>query len=121
MTLQLEGVRSNRIGLGAEICVTALTPAGERKIYRTVSTGGSFGCSPLRQEIGLGDATAIKGVTVFWPASGQTQELGGLGMDRFYKVREGDPQAVLWRVPTFRLPTGAAASTSLIAQGVPMN
>ena len=46
VTLQLEGVRSNRIALGAQICVTAATPGGERKIYRTVSTGGELWVQP---------------------------------------------------------------------------
>ena len=121
VTLQLAGVRSNRIALGAQICVTAATPRGDRAIYRTVSTGGSFGNNPLRQEIGLGDATAIKRVTVRWPASGLTQEVQGVGMDRFYKVREGDPQAVLWRVPTFTLPMGASHTPARMAPSMVMN
>ena len=119
VTLRLEGVRSNRIALGAQICVTAQTPGGARKIYRTVSTGGSFGNNPLRQEIGLGDATAIKDVTIFWPASGLTQQIGQLAMDRFYKVREGDRQAIPWRVPTFKLPTGPGPAP-LLAKGTSM-
>ena len=38
------------------------TPRGLREIYRTLGTGGSFGSSTLRQEIGLGDATGIVSV-----------------------------------------------------------
>ena len=45
--------------IGAEICVTVTTPRGERRIYKTVGPGGSFGCNPLRQEIGLGDAVLL--------------------------------------------------------------
>ena len=105
VTLNLEGGRSNRIALGAEICVTAATPQGDRNIYRTVSTGGSFGNNPLRQEIGLGNATAIKRVTIHWPASGITQTMTGLDRDRFYQIREGDSNAQLWNVPTFHLPS----------------
>jgi hypothetical protein len=104
VNLTLEGVKSNRIALGAEICVTATTPRGDRQIYRTVSTGGSFGNNPLRQEIGLGDATGIRQVSILWPASGVHQTLTHLSMDCFYKVREGDSEARRWQVPTFRLP-----------------
>ena len=110
ITLNLEGVRSNRIALGAKICVTAETSQGERNIYRTVSTGGSFGNNPLRQEIGLGDAIAIKRVTVHWPASGVNQIMTGLKMDRFYHLREGDSKAHLWNVPTFSFPKALQVS-----------
>jgi hypothetical protein len=108
ITLNLEGARSNRIGLGAEIAVTVDAPQGERTIYKTVSTGGSFGCSPLRQEIGLGDAKGIKQVTIRWPATGATQVLQGLAMDHFYKVREDAPAAEPWSVPVVSLAKAAA-------------
>jgi hypothetical protein len=107
ITLQLEGVKSNRIALGAEICVTASTPRGDRRIYRTVSTGGSFGNNPLRQEIGLGDATAIKRIAIHWPASGIDQIISNVAMNRFYKIREGDATAQPWAVPTFPLRVAA--------------
>lgn len=106
ITLQLTGVKSNRIALGAEICVTATTPHGDRQFYRTVSTGGSFGNNPLRQEIGLGDATGIKQVTIHWPTSGISQTFSNLEMDDFYKIREDNPGAELWNVPRFKLPGG---------------
>ena len=67
ITLKLEGIRSNRAAMGARIRVTVQTAQGERSIYKTVSTGGSFGASPLRQEIGLGQAKAIRSVEIFWP------------------------------------------------------
>lgn len=104
LKLQLTGVQSNRVAIGAEICVTVATPKGDRQIYKTVSSGASFGNNSFRQSIGLGNATAIKQVAIRWPASGLHQILTGLSMDRFYKVREGDTRIELWTVPTFRLP-----------------
>jgi len=101
VTLQLTGVKSNRAAIGAEICVTVDTPHGERKIYQTVGPGGSFGNNPLRQHIGLGDATRIKSVTVHWPASGIDQTLKSIPMDRFYRVREGAPEMERWSPPAF--------------------
>jgi hypothetical protein len=105
VTLQLQGVKSNRIALGAEIHLVADTPHGRRCIYRTVSTGGSFGNNPLRQEIGLGDATAIEQVIIRWPASGITQTVKNLQPDHFYRIQEGEPNAELLNLPTFKLPT----------------
>jgi hypothetical protein len=116
VTLQLSGTKSNRIALGAEICVTVSTPEGGRRICRTVSTGGSFGNNPLRQEIGLGNATGIKQVSIHWPATGMDQTLTHLSMDCFYKVREGDNVAERWHVPTFKLqvgPEGVNQGTSI--------
>jgi hypothetical protein len=103
ITLKLEGVKSNRSALGARIKVIVQTATGDRSIYKTVSSGASFGASPLRQEIGLGQSKAIQSVEIFWPTTGQTQVLKGLAMDRFYKVREGDAAAVPWNVRSFKL------------------
>jgi len=108
ITLKLAGVKSNRIALGAEICVTVTTPGGERRIYKTVNTGGSFGNNPLRQEIGLGNATGIKQVSIHWPASGIDQIITGLSIDCVYKIREGESGAERWNVPTFKLKTAPA-------------
>lgn len=90
ITLKLEGLQSNRSAIGARIRVVVDTPSGERAIFKTVGTGGSFGCSPLRQEIGLGKARAVKLLEITWPATGKTQAFKGLTVNRFYKVREGD-------------------------------
>lgn len=105
VTLKLEGVRANRAAIGARIRVIVETPEGDRSIYKTVSTGGSFGGSPLRQEIGLGQAASIRKVEILWPVSNQTQTINGLVMDRFYRIREGEASAIVWNVKSFKLPT----------------
>jgi hypothetical protein len=95
LTLELEGVRSNRGARGARLKATVESGGGTRMLYRTVGSGGSFGASPLRQEIGLGDATGIASVEITWPGPGPTQTIGRLQMDRRYHVREGqEPVAV---------------------------
>ena len=93
ITLQLEGVQTNRCAIGARIKVTVRTAGGTRDIYKTVGSGASFGCNPLRQEIGLGQAQAIDRVEIYWPVSRKTQTLRGLTRDRFYRVREDQDQA----------------------------
>jgi hypothetical protein len=94
ITLQLEGLESNRMAIGARIKITVDTRTGKREIYTTVSTGGSFGSSPVRQEIGLGDATSIRAIEIFWPRTGRTQVFKDVGMDQFLKIREGVSKAV---------------------------
>jgi len=105
ITLKLEGVQSNRAAIGARIKVTIEDRRAQRAIYKTVGTGGSFGASPLRQEIGLGQAERILSVEIFWPRTGKTQVLKDLTMDRFYKVREDAAGAIPWLLKSFKLPT----------------
>jgi hypothetical protein len=109
LKLQLVGTRSNRAAIGARIEVTVRTPTGQRHIYKTVNSGGSFGSSPLRQEIGLGNATAITGVDIFWPATGKHQLLGELAMDRAYRFKEGEPDGVVLHLPRLYFNTAPAA------------
>ena len=112
ITLALQGVKSNRPGIGARIRVVVDTPGGPREIHRSVSTGGSFGCSPLRQHIGLGDARSITEVRVTWPTSGIVQTFRDVAMDAFYRVKEDDPVLAPFILKTFTMgprPTVAAA------------
>jgi len=88
ITLQLEGVRSNRSAIGARIKVVLESAEGNRTVFKTVNSGGSFGANPLRQGIGLGRATAIDRVEIFWPTTGRTQVLRDLALDHAYQVRE---------------------------------
>ena len=73
LQLELVGERSNRDGIGSRITVTVVEGGEERQIHRRVGTGGSFGGSPLRQEIGLGAARRIsvaRGLLARqWPAA----------------------------------------------------
>jgi len=118
VNLKLEGVKSNRSALGAETCVDVTTPHGERKVYETVGSGGSFGCNPFRQHFGLGDATSIKSVTIYWPSTGLTQTITNVKMDKFWHIREGDTAAQPVKVKTFPLPHGGAPNGSIEAKGI---
>ena len=112
VALDLEGVAANRAAIGARLAVTVKTQAGEetlgeRTIYATVGSGGSFGASSLRQEIGLGDATGIVAVEIRWPGSPDVQKVEGLELRRFYKIRQGSAPELL-DLDSFKL-TGDAA------------
>jgi hypothetical protein len=76
---------------------------GERAIYKTVSSGGRFGSSPLRQEIDLGDGVAIERVEILWPSGGPSQILSAPAIDRHYLVREGGTDLVPIALRRFRL------------------
>ena len=91
LKLKLVGVKANRAAIGARLAIKLKTPTGPRELYRTVSSGGSFGSNPLRQEIGLGDATSITSVAIRWPGSDTRQVITGLELNHSYQIREGDP------------------------------
>jgi hypothetical protein len=115
LRLELQGVRSNRSAIGARIKVELKTGSGTRYLYRTVGSGGSFGGSPLRAEIGLKDAQTIASLEVLWPATGQVQRLTGLVRDRTYQIREDASTAVEVVRQSFKIqaakPTTQAGST----------
>lgn len=104
LKIELEGVRTNRVALGARVKVVVRTPAGERVLHRTVGTGGSFGASPFRLEVGLGDAMSIERVEIFWPVTGETESVRGLELDHAYRVREGSGAARELALARFILP-----------------
>ena len=87
--LQLEGTKSNRAGIGAKITVKFREKGKQRMVYRELNSGGSFGCSPLRREIGIGQATVIDEITIKWPASGITQVLKNVQPNQLIKIKEG--------------------------------
>jgi hypothetical protein len=89
ISLELEGVQTNRAAFGAHIDVTAETTEGQRHIHRTVGYGSSFGGNPLRQHIGLGEALRITQIEISWPTSKLVQNFRNVPMDRFYQVKEG--------------------------------
>jgi len=108
ISLELEGVTTNRPGFGARVKVTVQTPQGERHIYRTVGYVSSFGGNPIRQHIGLGDATAVKEIEVTWPTSKTTQKFANVGMDAAYRAKEDAGDLAPVRYGKFELKHGAA-------------
>ncbi|MFK8049350.1 MAG: CRTAC1 family protein [Halioglobus sp.] len=98
ITLRLRGVRSNAAAIGARISLTARNAQGKRNIYIAVGTGGSFGASSLQQEIGLGAATAIERLEIYWPVTGLTQTFEDIQMNRIISIREdSDTPAIISR------------------------
>ena len=103
LKLKLVGTKANRPAIGARIKVTLQTPNGPRELHRVVSSGGSFGSNPLRQEIGLGDATAVTAIDIRWPGSDTRQTLKGLETDHSYEIHEGDDHPVTLKMHPVKL------------------
>lgn len=87
--LKLEGKTSNRLAIGANLTIKFTENGKQRMVYREVNSGGSFGCSPLRREIGIGQATQIDEIIVKWPASKTVQTFKNVQADQLIKITEG--------------------------------
>ncbi len=89
--VKLVGTASNRGAVGARIKVVVETPSGTtREIHRAVGSVSSFGSTPRRQEIGLGTATSVRSLEVWWPRSGTRQVFEDVPLDAMVRVVEGN-------------------------------
>ena len=89
ITVKLVGRKSNRSAIGARINVKIVEGDQQRSIYRHVNSGGSFGCNPLRQNIGLGKAEKNESLEIYWPTSDLTQTIYDVEMDQAIEIVEG--------------------------------
>jgi hypothetical protein len=99
------GTKSNRIAYGARLTVVVQTPRGKREIHRAVGAVSSFGGSPARQEIGLGDATSIVRVDVWWPRSNIRSSYENVSLDTQIEITEGEAEPKVVPLTAFLLPT----------------
>ncbi|RYG04033.1 MAG: CRTAC1 family protein, partial [Chitinophagaceae bacterium] len=87
--LKLEGKTSNRLAIGARVKVTFKENGVSRSVYRDVNSGGSFGSSSLRSEIGIGQATVIDEIAITWPGTNKKQVFRNIKPNQFLKITEG--------------------------------
>jgi hypothetical protein len=89
ISIKLIGVQSNRSAIGARIHLRILENGSPRSIYKHVNSGGTFGCNPLRQTIGLGNSEQVELLHVFWPTTGLTQTFERVACNQFIQIVEG--------------------------------
>jgi len=88
ISFELAGTKTNRLGIGAKIKITAngMTQTG------AVRSGGSYlSQNDLRVHFGLGSATKVDAVEIRW-AAGAVDVLKNLAADQFYAILEGKGQ-----------------------------
>jgi hypothetical protein len=87
--IKLVGVKTNRAAIGARIKLTVEDGARERRnVFRDVNSGGSFGASPLEQHIGVGKATRIVALEIWWPTSNTRQVFRDISLNQYIEVKE---------------------------------
>jgi hypothetical protein len=88
LAVRLQGVKSNRQGLGATIRIVL---ADGRTLYNHSTTAVGYGSSSEPQvRFGLGSNARVARLEIHWPG-GTTQELHDVAVDRVVEVVEGKP------------------------------
>ncbi len=88
INIKLRGTKSNRDGVSARVEVTA----GGKTQVNEVRAGSSYQSHyDLRLHYGLGEATVIDDIVVYWP-SGQVDEFSNVKPDRFALIIEGETE-----------------------------
>jgi len=108
IAVELVGKRSNRSAVGARIRVVLDDDGREAQRVRWVTSGGSFGASPLMQHIGLGRDARILRLEIDWPAGPPRQVLDHVPANSFIVVTEGARGFELVPRPRFKLGSDAA-------------
>ena len=103
ISIELVGTASNRDAIGARIRVDLETASGPLSLHRAVGSVSSFGGSPRRQEIGLGQARSIGKLSIHWP-SGAKQSFTSVPRDSFLQITEGREDFVVLDRKRLRLP-----------------
>lgn len=90
ISIELRGLRDNYFGLGARIRAHLTQGNLESDVYTTMTTGGSSGCNPMCAHLGLGNADQIEFIEIHWPASGETQRIKNVDVDRLITIKQSE-------------------------------
>ena len=88
--LRLEGVKANKAAIGSHLKLTFTENGVKRSVYKDVNSGGSFGSSPLRQNIGIGQAKQIDELQITWAGNNKVQIFKNISPNQFLHVTEGN-------------------------------
>ncbi len=115
LRVALQGVKSNRMGIGALVRVRT----GTTWQVRPIRAGHGFlSQGPAEAHFGLSAAATIDELVVEWP-SGVDSRFANLPVDRLVRVREGAPAPELAAPPHAKLGADASPPLSLAALGIP--
>ncbi|HEX5625288.1 MAG TPA: CRTAC1 family protein, partial [Saprospiraceae bacterium] len=98
----LEGEDTNKPAVGSRIKISITENGIPRSIYRDVNSGGSFGSSSYRRDIGLGRATIIDTLAITWHKSRQTRYFYSVPVNQIIRIREKETQYSQIPVNTLR-------------------
>jgi hypothetical protein len=107
IVLELAGSKTNRSAIGSRIKITFTENGKKRSVYRDVNSGGSFGASPLRREIGIGQAEMIDEIEIQWHP-GNREFFRNIKPNQFLRISEGSEVIETVPAKTLRFKTDHA-------------
>ncbi len=107
VAVRLVGTRSNRAGVGARIHARSTENGAQRDVWRWVGQGSSFGNNPLEQHVGVGQASRLDLLEVYWPTSDTTQVFRDVDVGRRYEITEGADELEVLPCPAIVQPQAA--------------
>lgn len=111
INLQLEGTSTNRSAIGTRIKISFRENGIKRVVYREVNSGGSFGASALRREIGIGQANLIEEIAITWSKTRKTQIFKNIKPNQFIKIKEGSTRITEVKLKKINFPGKTQNST----------
>jgi hypothetical protein len=87
LAIDLKGVKSNRMGIGAKVALTL--DNGTRQYNHATTSVGYASSSDSRVHFGLGALRQVRSLEITWP-SGTRQVLHDIAADQILQVTEGD-------------------------------
>jgi hypothetical protein len=113
--VHLQGVQSNRAGVGVRVKAVIVEDGVTREIHRAAGAYSSFGSNPARLELGIGTAERVERLEVWWPKSNTRSIYHDIGANTQIRIIEGagHPEALPLRRLTFkRMPSPALQATT---------
>jgi hypothetical protein len=101
LKISLEGKDANRAAIGAKIKLTFNDGGRVRSVYKVLNSGGSFGCNPLLQQMGIGKATSVKKLEIKWPGCSHVQTFQNIKADQQIHITEGNDKYVVKKLKSF--------------------
>jgi hypothetical protein len=106
ITLDLVGNKTNRSAIGSRVSITFREKGIQRTVYRDINSGGSFGASPLRLEVGLGLADKIEQLEIRWAGTDEVQIFKDIKSNQFLRITQGRNEVetvklkkIIWTLP----------------------
>jgi hypothetical protein len=84
---ELEGAKSNRSAIGAQVALTWSNPTDQTQIQQVSGGSGFSAQNDRRLHFGLGRNPQVKSAMIRWP-SGKTQTITSLVAGKLYKIQE---------------------------------
>jgi len=95
--LKLIGSTSNKAAIGSKIEITGTVNGQNKRFFKTVNSGGSFGASPLQQHVGINQIQQIDTLRIKWQGTKTVQEFYDVEVNNQYQLEENTALKLITR------------------------